>query len=171
MNFTWLCLSFDSNFVHQAGKNSACNLVPGTFTDKNTGAIFLVGTLQPASQVHRVTHRGVIKPGITANISNQSIFGGSATNIAIKTGTDQVRDDLAIVWNAANRAVGEENAARDLELQEKLLKEKLKRMEELNRKMAERLDGFKKEHETKINKHKKGDFREKGGSEIRCREI
>ncbi|MGZ3652281.1 MAG: MotE family protein [Bdellovibrionota bacterium] len=42
--------------------------------------------------------------------------------------------------------------AHDLELQEKLLKEKLKKMEDLNRKMAERLDVFKKDHEGRIGK-------------------
>ena len=40
----------------------------------------------------------------------------------------------------------------DLELQEKLLKEKLKKMEDLSHKMAERLDVFKKDHEGRIGK-------------------
>jgi len=45
-----------------------------------------------------------------------------------------------------------EERGRDLDLQEKLLKEKLKKMEDLNRKMADRLEGFKKEHEARIVK-------------------
>jgi flagellar motility protein MotE (MotC chaperone) len=42
--------------------------------------------------------------------------------------------------------------AKALEIQEKVVKEKLRRMEELNGQMSARLDGFKKEHEGKIAK-------------------
>lgn len=42
--------------------------------------------------------------------------------------------------------------AKALEIQEKVLKDKLRKMEELNQKMSERLDGFKKDHEQKVIK-------------------
>jgi flagellar motility protein MotE (MotC chaperone) len=42
--------------------------------------------------------------------------------------------------------------AKALEVQEKVILEKLKKMEELNKRMADRLDGYKKEHDQKITK-------------------
>lgn len=42
--------------------------------------------------------------------------------------------------------------ARALDVQEKILKDKLQKLEELNKKMADRLDAYKKEHEERVTK-------------------
>ncbi len=72
------------------------------------------------------------------------------TPIALTMEGIQEMEERKLALDAREKQL--EERARDLELQEKLLKEKLKRMEDLNRRMAERLDGFKKDHEGRITK-------------------
>lgn len=72
----------------------------------------------------------------------------SSTPLALSAEAIQELEDRKVALDLRERQLNER--AHDLELQEKLLKEKLQKMEDLNRKMAERLDGFKKDHEGRI---------------------
>jgi flagellar motility protein MotE (MotC chaperone) len=73
-----------------------------------------------------------------------------ATPVALTMEAIQELEDRKNTLDSRERELTER--AKNLDVQEKVLKEKLRRMEELNGKMAEKLDGFKKEHEDKIAK-------------------
>lgn len=73
-----------------------------------------------------------------------------STPIALTVEGIQEMEERKVALDAREKQLDER--ARDLELQEKLLKEKLKKMEDLNARMAERLDVFKKDHDGRIGK-------------------
>lgn len=74
----------------------------------------------------------------------------SGTPIALTMEAIQELEERKNSLDARERLMNER--AKALEIQEKVLKDKLRRMEELNQKMAERLDGFKKNHDEKVTK-------------------
>jgi flagellar motility protein MotE (MotC chaperone) len=74
----------------------------------------------------------------------------TSTPLALSVEAIKELEDRKVALDQQEKQLNER--AHDLDLQEKLLKEKLQKMEDLNRKMAERLDGFKKDHEGRIGK-------------------
>jgi flagellar motility protein MotE (MotC chaperone) len=91
-----------------------------------------------------VEKAGEEKPGEPMKVKK------SSAPLALSAEGIQELEDRKVALDLREKQLAER--AHDLELQEKLLKEKLQKMEDLNRKMAERLDGFKKDHEGRIGK-------------------
>lgn len=76
----------------------------------------------------------------------------SAAPLALSADAIQELEERKTALDQREKQLSER--AHDLELQEKLLRDKLKKMEDLNRKMADRLDVFKKDHEERVEKLK-----------------
>lgn len=72
------------------------------------------------------------------------------TPVALTLEAIQELEDRKTALDARERQLAER--AKALDVQEKILQDKLRKMEDLNRRMAEKLDGFKKEHEDKVAK-------------------
>jgi flagellar motility protein MotE (MotC chaperone) len=74
----------------------------------------------------------------------------AGTPIALTVEAIQELEDRKNALDAREKIMNER--AKAFEIQEKVLRDKLRRIEELNAKMAERLEGFKKDHEEKVGK-------------------
>ncbi|MDD4933990.1 MAG: hypothetical protein PHO89_11085 [Methylacidiphilaceae bacterium] len=81
---------------------------------------------------------------------DQAVARKTSTPIALTVEALQEIEERKAALDLREKQLAER--AHDLELQEKILKEKLKKMEELGKKMAARLDSFKKDHEERITK-------------------
>jgi flagellar motility protein MotE (MotC chaperone) len=74
----------------------------------------------------------------------------AGTPIALTVEAIQELEDRKNDLDAREKKINER--AKEFEIQEKVLRDKLRRIEALNAKMAERLEGFKKDHEEKLGK-------------------
>jgi flagellar motility protein MotE (MotC chaperone) len=113
------------------------------------GAIFLLAAASVVVANEPPGKTDPVKGAATAAKSAPSA-AAKGTPIALTMEAIEELDERKKALDARERQL--EERAKSLEIQEKLLKEKLSRMEELNKKMAGRLEDFKKDHDGKITK-------------------
>jgi len=117
-----------------------------------TGCVLLFVAAMSLVKAEEATKSAEVKKAVdqAAAVPAAPPAKAKSTPIALTMEGIQEIEQRKVSLDAREKQLDER--ARDLELQEKILKEKLKKMEDLNTRMAERLDVFKKDHEGRITK-------------------